>query len=218
MPSQNVFTWKDGRGWLVLSGGTEPTGAVRANAIGRAAVGEVVASIVISGEQTTNDDVLADLQELGAPAGYVVNALTEDDDSIRQQLKEAGLIVLSSTAPPRELRSVLLGAALDGVTEAYERGAVILAEGTAASVFGAYLIDGEHIVDGLGWLERGFIAPGVTSAANSADVQWITGKQPDIVVVGMGVGSALALGGAGVVETWGSKQITIALGSAYTQE
>jgi len=218
VPSQNVFTWKDGQGWLVLSGGPEPTGAVRATAIERAAVGELVASIVISGEQTANDDVLDDLQELGAPTGYVVNALTEDDDTIKQQLKDAGLIALSTSAPAREVRSALLGAALDGITEAYARGAVILAEGTAAAVFGAYILDGERVVDGVNWLEHGFVAPGVTSAADSGDVQWVVSQQPDVIVVGVGVGSALALGGAGIVETWGHKQITIALGSAYTQE
>ncbi len=218
MPTQNIFQWRDGRGWLVFSGGTEPTGAVRATAIERTSADGGLAVLVAGGDPTAADDALTDMQELGAPAGYLVDVLTEDDDTIRERVGDAGIVLVSSATPPRELRSNILGAAADGLATAYERGAVLLLEGQAAALFGAYILDDGTVTDGLAWLEHIAVLPGMTSAAESPAAQAINTQQPAAVAVGVAVGAALALGGDGTVETWGSGQITIALGSAYTDE
>lgn len=217
MPSQNIFQWKDGRGWLVFSGGNDATGAVRATAIERASADGGLA-VLVMGDAVAADDALQDMQELGAPAGYLVDVLTEDDDTIRQRIGEAGIVLLSSDSPPNELRSGLLGAAIEGVETAYERGAIIALEDQAAAVFSTYFLAGEAVGAGFEWLQHIAVVPGMTSAAESPIAQAITAQQPEAVVVGIGEGAALALGGDGTVETWGNKAITIALGSAYTDE
>lgn len=215
MPSQNVFSWKDGRGWLVLSGGQEPTSAIRAAAIERASADGALVVLVL-GDAAASDALLSDMGELGAPSGYLVDATTEDDDTIRVQVGEAGIVVVSSDAPPRDVRSNLLGAVTDGLATAYERGALILAEVSAAAALGAFIVDTGMVIDGLGWLDNSLIVPGMTSVSDSPAAQMVIAQKPAAIVIGVAVGSALALGGNGMVETWGGKQITIALGSAYT--
>lgn len=217
MPTQTVLAWKDGAGWLILSGGNEPTGAVRAAAIEKHTGEQSLAVLSLGADPTVSEAVLNDLQDLGAPTGYVVDLVMEDDETIQKQIAEAGMIVLSSDLPVAEIRSNLLGAAVAGLETAYNSGAVILAESNAATALGAYVPTGEQVLDGLGWLERSYIAPGVTSASQSAVVQKMMSRYPDVVVAGIDIGSALALSGSGLVETLGSKQITLALGSAYTQ-
>lgn len=217
MPTQNIFRWKDGLGWLVFSGGADASGEVRAMAIERASADGGLAVLSIGGA-TAADDALNDMQELGAPSGYLVDVLTEDDDTIRQRIGEAGIVLISSELPPRELRSSLLGAAIDGITTAYDRGAILLFENEVAAVFGTHVVDGDAVGSGFEWLQHIAVVPGMESAAESAVAKAIAGQQPEAVIVGINVGSALALGGDGTVETWGNKEITIALGSAYTDE
>ncbi|MEM6281577.1 MAG: hypothetical protein AAF787_05240 [Chloroflexota bacterium] len=214
MPTQSIFTWRDGGGWLVLSGGTEPTGAIRAKVIERLDVDGALAVIVLD-DAAAADDVLNDMQELGGPAGYLVNAMTEDDNTIKQQLTDAAIVVVSSSAPPREVKSYVLGAVIAGVEAAHDRGAIILAEGTAASVFGAYLLDGETVVDGINWLEHAGVLPESVGLAETAAAQIMMAEYADVIMVGISVGAALAFGDT--LEAWGNKQITIAPGTAYSQ-
>jgi hypothetical protein len=210
MPTSQIFTWKEGAGWLVLSGGQEETSAVRATAIERIAADGAVA--VVSFGSPSDDKVLDDLQDLGAPAGYLVDVLAEDDDTIRKQLGDAAMVVVSWAGDPAGLRSNLLGAGIEGLETAYGQGAVILAEGRGAAVFGTHLNGGV----GFGWLENGYVVPGLESAAESAEVRRMVAEQPQVIVVGPLVGSAIAFGGNGTLETWGERQVTIALGNAYT--
>jgi hypothetical protein len=66
------------------------------------------------------------------------------------------------------------------------------------------------------WLDNALILPGVTSVAQSVEAQEVLRAQPAAIAVGIGSGSALALGPDGELELWGQKQVTIALGSHYT--
>lgn len=210
MPTSQIFTWKDGAGWLVLSGGNEATSAVRALALERMAADGAVA--VVAFGNPNDDALLEDLADLGAPAGYLVDVLAEDDDTIRKQLGDAALVMLSWDGDVATLRSNLAGAAIAGLEAAYGRGAVILAEGQAAAVFGAHL--GHEA--GFAWLQNSYIVPGLASAAASAEVRRMITEQPQVIVVGPQVGAAIVFGGDGTLETVGSRQVTIALGNAYT--
>jgi hypothetical protein len=212
MPSSNIFSWKDGLGWLVLSGGNEPTGAVRASAIERIAADGALACISFGGDD--DDLILNDLQDLGAPTGYLVDVISEDDDTILDQLGAASLIAISHNVAPSQIRSNLIGAPLEAIQTAYERGAVILAEAQAATVFGAYLPDGK----GFGWLSNSYVVPGLGSAAESDEVRRMVADYPDVIIMAPAVGAAMVFGGNGTLETWGNQQVTIALGNAYTSD
>jgi hypothetical protein len=217
MARNNVLRWLDGRGWLILSGGGEGSSDVRAQALGRLSADGGVAYITLGTQSSLGEMVFADLEDLGAPSGYLVDILSEDDETIQSRLSEAGMIVIDSSAPFIELRSSLMGAAAQGIQTAFENGAVILAEGSAATVLGAWVLtpDG-NLVSGLEWLESTLIVPGVVSITESEAAQSVLNSQTSAIAIGIGEGSALALGPDGEVETWGAKQVAVALGRDYT--
>jgi hypothetical protein len=213
MPSNAVLNWLDGRGWLVLSGGPDET--VRAAAIGRAAADGGVAYISL--KPGAGEQALADMEDLGAPPGYLVDVLTEDDDTIRARLGEAGMIVLESADSVAEARSALLGAAAEGMLTAYQNGAVILAEGSSAGVFGAWaLLENDRAVNGLDWLHATLVVPAVASLAQVPAAQAFLNQQPRAIAIGVDAGSALALGPDGELEPWGERRVTVTLGREFT--
>ena len=186
MPQQQVFRWRDGAGWLILSGGDEPTSAIRASALERmVAFGAVVC--VALGRAEDAENTLQDLMDLGAPTGYIVDLATEDDATIEQQITEAGLVVLGDDQTSANILANLKGAPLAGVEAAYGRGAVILAEGRAAAVFGGFLLDGGKPVEALNWLEAGLVIPQLTSVANSPTARQALLDQPTALLVGLGL-------------------------------
>ncbi|HLY25371.1 MAG TPA: hypothetical protein VKQ72_03460 [Aggregatilineales bacterium] len=213
MPQANVFRWRDGAGWLILSGGDDPNSAdsteIEAETLARLAPGDPLAYIWAAGNVEDADERLTALEELGAPTGFLVDIMTEDDETLRRQLSEAALIVLGDGPDGAQLRSSLLGAALDGISAAYERGAVILGVGSGSAVLGGFL--GEK--DGLKWVERAIIQPHYELEASAAALRAQLANHPEAYGLGIGTGSALALGPQGEVAAWGKKQITVALGS-----
>ncbi len=216
MARNSVFSWRNGRGWLVLSGGNDSDSEVRAQAIGRVSADGGVAYVTMGGTSTLGDKALADMEDLGAPSGYMVDVLSEDDITIQQKLADAGMIVIESGSDVAALRSGLMGAAVDGMLAAFENGALILAEGLSASVMGAWVIlDSGKITAGLEWLENTLIVPGATSVSEVPLGQEIFLSQPAAIAVGLAKGAALALGPDGELETWGKKQVTVALGPGY---
>src|SRR5260370_3100809 len=98
MPRANMIRWRDGAGWLVLSGGGDiesaETGEIEAEALARVAAGDPMAYIWAAGDVETADKHLEALLDLGAPTGYLVDVLTEDDETVRGQLPVPGLTVL----------------------------------------------------------------------------------------------------------------------------
>lgn len=215
MASSKVLHWLDGQGWLVLSATPGADSAVRAQALDRAAADGAVVYGSFGGD--TADKALEDMESLGAPSGYVVDLLTEDDETIRTKLSEASIIVIGSNSPVEAVRSALLGAAVEGIQIAFENGAVILAEGAAASVFGSWVVlDDARITPGLAWLHRAVIIPDVTSVADSPAARSVLVSQPLGIAVGLGKGSALSLGPQGEVETWGSRRVTLVLGPGFS--
>jgi hypothetical protein len=213
-----VLRWPSGRGWIVLSGGNDASSEVRAQVLHRARAMDVgVAYIGLS--ESSSDDTMDDMDDLGAPAGFLVNVLMEDDDTIRDMLEPVSVIVVDEFEPLEDLRNSLPGAGTDGMRTAYERGAVILFEGDNAALLGTVFlnVDGE-LQNGLDWIEHTLILPGTTSLADSEAAHYVLESEPDAVVIGIGRGSALVLGPDGMVEIWGRRQVAIALGRNYQTE
>jgi hypothetical protein len=212
MPSHIVFQWLDGRGWLVLSGGADTGGELRATALARSSADGGVACVALSSDPGAGDRLLDDVEDLGAPSGYVVDVAAEDDQTVHAKLGEAGVIVILTDGTAESVRSALTGAAIEGIQIAYQNGAVVLAEGACAMAFGGYLVTPEGgVAPGLGWLTDALVLHGVESAA--AQAKDLLAVQPNGIAVGIGVGSALALGPDGQVETWGKGQVTVSLGA-----
>src|SRR5690606_9908974 len=154
-------------------------------------------------------------EDLGAPAGYLVDVTSEDDRTVVSRLTDAAVVVVGPAGSAEAIRSSLLGAAAEGLQTAFENGAVILAEGQSAMVFGEWVVrDSGELVDGLEWVAGSLIAPGVTNAA--AWAREVLLAQTLEYVVGIGAGSALALGPDGEVEIWGKGEVTVALGQSLT--
>ena len=207
MPSQSVFHWLDGRGWLIFSGGADDD--IRAQALGRVAADGGVACVALSGDP---DALLDDIADLGAPSGYIVDVFGEDDQSLQDKLAQAGMIVIAGGANPAEVRGALQGAALDGIQAAYQNGAILLLEDASAMAFSAWII-GTEIETGLEWLNSGAVLTGVNNAGQYAIP--IFEAQPSAIAVAIMPGSALVLGPDGQIESWGRREVTIALGPAY---
>jgi hypothetical protein len=212
MSRSSVLEWPDGAGWLVLAGGADT--AVRGRAIQRMAAGGVVIYIAPGGEAESIQD---DMEDLGAPTGYILDILSEDDATIQQQMADANLIVVGGDATAADMRSALIGPVAAAMQSAFERGAVLLCEGGAAAVCGAWLPgeSDETELTGLGWLPRTIILPGVTSTAESPLAAELLERHPEGILLGPGLTSALALGTEGAVEAWGAGQVMVALGKGY---
>lgn len=213
MATNNVLRWLDGRGWLVLAGGSSDE--IRALALGRAAADGGVAYVAFDAAEA--EITLNDMEDLGAPSGYLVDVMAEDDETVQSKLSDASMIVVSGGDSVGDARGALLGAAVAGIQAAFANGALILVEGVSTTVLGAWIVleDG-MLVNGLEWMENAFILPDVTSVATSQQAQEILIAQPMGMAIGIGSGSALVLGPDGEVETWGSKQVTITLGRDYS--
>lgn len=215
MPQVNVIRWRDGAGWLVLSGGGEHGADVEAQALARIGPGEPIAYIWAAGDVESADNHLTVLDDLGAPTGYLVDVLTEDDETIKRQLSEAGMIILGDGPNPDRLRSALVGAALEGLSAAFAHGGVILGIGSGAAVLGSFL-DSAKDAPGLGWVSGAIIAPHYDQAEAPARLRDLLQQHPEAYGLGIGPESALALGADGRIEAWGERQITITLGRSVT--
>ena len=216
--SESFLKWIPGAGWLVFSGGNGVGSPLRAQALARAKADGAV--VYISLADDGGDALLDDMEDLGAPAGYIVDIEYEDAESILEQVKDASVVVLEIAENLDTLyRAFQRGGVAVALREAYEQGAIILIEGLAVNLFGKWVIsDSGQVLAGLDWVENTFIEPGVSRAEESRAVQAIHESEPEAVSIEINTGSALALGAGGRVEIWGEKEVTISLGSAYSQE
>lgn len=210
--NHHVLRWPAGLGWLVFSGGSDGLSTIRAQVLRKAKPEGEVVYIGLSVDDA--DEIMEDLGELGAPTGYLVDILTQDDDTIHREIKDAAVIVLPDDHPAEKLQGALMGVAIDAIREAYDAGAIVLAEARSAVLFGGvYVSEDDVVTAGLNWLEDTYIIPGVTSMQESELARSALATQSAAVVVGIGIGSALALGPDGQVETWGKRQVALGLGT-----
>jgi hypothetical protein len=214
MAVETVLRWKAGMGYIVLSGGADEGGEIRAAALRRAKASGGVAYLGFN--EDSADALMDDMEDLGAPTGYLVNVIVDDDDTLRAQLEDASVIVIDASVTADQWRSNLIGAAAEGIQGALSRGAVVLAEGTGAEALGGYLIN-EHgqFAHGLSWLENALILTNTVSLGDSDLAHALLDAKPDAIAIAIGTGSALALSGDGRIEVWGERQVAIALGRDY---
>lgn len=205
MPKAAVFSWLDGRGWLILSGSANDD--IRASAINRTAAD---GGLAVLGIGLATDQLLIDLEDMGAPAGYVVDPAADEDPVILDKLTGASVILVTGAQSGREARANLSGAPISGMQTAYENGAVILLEGAAATAVGAWIIDGD-VRDGLKWLESAAVVVG----NQESPVSQLLSETPTAVAVVIQPGSAMAFGPDGQIEVWGAGEVAVRLGSAY---
>src|SRR5260221_13564282 len=108
MPQANVIRWRDGAGWLVLSGGGDfesaEVGEIEAEALARVPAGDPGAYIWAATDVETADKHLTALEDLGAPTGFLIGVLTEDDATLREQLAVVGMVILGAGPDVTELR------------------------------------------------------------------------------------------------------------------
>lgn len=235
MPQANIFKWRDGEGWLILTGGGESGDEIESDALAKVAAGDPMAYIWAAGDVETADRHLTALDELGAPTGYLIDVMTEDDETIRAQLEQAGLIILGDGPNVGALRSGIVGAAVDSIGKAYERGAIILAIGAGAAVLGqCYLAhpqplsasrEGSQVAagstalkPGFSWLERAILLPSYEQERDAAQLRAALAQQPECFGLGLSAHSALAFSPDGNVETWGERNISVILGAAFMGE
>jgi hypothetical protein len=222
MPQANVMRWRDGNGWIVLSGSGdyragEDMGVedIEAQAIERAIAGKPIAYIFAAGDIDAADDHLRSLEDLGAPTGYLVDVTGEDDETLLRQLGEAGVIIIGDGKQLEQLRSGLVGAAIEGIAAAFDDGAIILAEGTGAQVLGGILTATKDAKPGMGWVENVAIMPTFDDEPAKQRLRDLLLAHPAAYGLGIGTGSALALGPGGEVEAWGKRQVTVMIGSNF---
>lgn len=209
MPAFSVFQWRDGRGWLVLAGAGRDE--IRAQALSRSAADGALAVVALA--PLAADELLDDLEDLGAPAGYVVDVIAESDDEILQKLGEAGVVAVAATGDPDAVRSALAGAAIEALDQAFQNGAVVLAEGAAAQALGAWLLSDGVAPDGFAWLENAVIELGPPPVGGEAMA--VLDSHPDGLAIAVAEDAAVAFGPDGQVELWGSRRVAITLGAAW---
>lgn len=214
MTSKGLLHWIDGPGWLVLSAGDTPDSEIRALVLERAASTGGVAYITFAPDE--GDALMDDMEDLGAPTGFLLDLQQDTPEALRKGLEAAAIVVIEGDADPEMMRERLDGPTGQLLKAAFARGVMVLVEGRAAELFGEWMIGDEgELVDGLGWLRGVLVVSGITSLSESRRARAVLLMQPDAIMIGIGAGSALALGPQGEVETWGQKQVTISLGSQY---
>jgi len=222
MPQMNIFRWRPGRGWLVLSGGgamdTDDNQEIDAQMLGVTHSLGPIAYIWAASDLETADQHLDLLGELGARTGFLVDILSEDDETLVTQLSEAGVIIVGDGPQQERLRDALIdAAALQAIGDAFTRGATVYAVGRSAALLGAQTVENGRLIPGLKWITSALVMPGYSAEGSQALRDWLI-QMPDGFGLGLGPGAALALGPQNEVEVWGNRAVTIFLGQQYQSE
>ncbi|WP_119065286.1 Type 1 glutamine amidotransferase-like domain-containing protein [Aggregatilinea lenta] len=216
MPQVNIFRWREGGGWLVVSGGgavlSEDVQSIEARVLVLTHSQGPIAYIWAAGDIDAADAHMDSLQELGARTGYLVDILTEEDDVLFRQLNEAGVIILGGGPRVDVLADALSGVVLRAIEDAFARGATVYAVGESAGMLAAYSVRDDTILPGIGWLAGALALPGYS--ADQADrLRDLVYAHPEAYGLGLAVGAAMAFGPQGEVEVWGNRQVTVSLGT-----
>lgn len=223
MPQSSMFQWRDGAGWLVLSGGgnfkDNETLDIDTPVLSRTVSHNPLAYIWAAGDADTADLYLEYLVELGGRTGYLVDIAAETDESILQELREAGIIVLGDGQNSQHLHRHLKGDVLQAITNAYENGATIYGQGNSAMFLASWMnLTGTGLQQGLGWMANSLIVPYYAPERAPQVKTWLQNVIPDSYALGLGKGAALALSPDGSVEIWGKNDITVLLGQNFQPE
>lgn len=213
MANNHILQWPHGRGWIILSGGHVSGSPLRTQVLQRV---NREGPVVYLGQGNPSDETLDDLEDLGAPTGFHVDLVAEDDESIIEQVKGASLVVIDETHSAESMKHNLAGAAIEGILEAYRLGAVLFFEGQNASVIGSVFVNEDGIlIDGLDWLTNTLVMVGAELQNQPVTAQSVLQVRRELSALEIAFGSALALGPFNQVETWGNAQVKITLGQDH---
>lgn len=214
MTERGPFIWQESPGWIVLSGAADPLGETRALALSRANAGGDIAYISLSDDMA--DALMDDMADLGAPTGYLVDLEAADNNAVYAGLIEADLIVIDAAASPDRLLRLMRQTAVHALKEALQRGALLLFEGESVAIAGEYFLmpDG-NFESGLGYVSAALIKHDDGPKSDEASLRARLAL-PEVVLIGIAPGAALALGPGGQLETWGDSDITISLSDMLT--
>jgi cyanophycinase-like exopeptidase len=215
--------WRDGRGWLVLTGGGKPKdishilrAAIDAMSDESPVVFVPTASAAPEGDYDTSQRILAQIKTLGGPAGYMAPIFTHTDATdLRnvRRLAQAGLVYLGDGQAQRLITTLSDTPTLDALAAAYEAGAVVVAAGAAACALGARGLYEQEMV-GWGWLPDALICPHFVEASTLREA---IKAHPECLGLGIPNDTALALGPDSQVQTLSAsgQQVTVVLGYRF---
>lgn len=220
----SIFSWPDGAGWLVFSGRGDfargQTENVDSRLLTQSAADGALVYIWAAGDFDTAEQYLSYLTDLGGRSGYPLDIISEDDDTIRNLLSDAGVIILGDGPDLDRLSNGLRGPAGEAILQAYVHGAAVMGTGVGAEVMGQWIIHAasQQARPGLGWLQNALIgACRVESQAAASIRQDVLKNYPLAYSIEIGSDSALALSPFGEIDVWGDRKIAISLGQSYTQ-
>ena len=210
------FSWLESNGWLVLSGRPDALSEIRARALSRYDGSSAIAYISLSAD--LGDALMDDMAELGAPAGYLVDLEEGDNNEIYERLSAAGMIVIEAEGKAEELGSLISQTVISAFKLALARGALILIEGAAASIAGEHRLNAQgEVTAGLNFIQNALISPSAERGAEDGLLRQVHSALPNVSVMALAFGAALALGPARQIETWGDGEVTISLGDPSRQ-
>jgi len=215
MTKAGPLRWATGAGWLVLVGGGEVAEASD-RLLARADFSRPIAVLpTASGSTMWGEALLEDTADLGGPRGYVVPIFTPRDARNRENcrlLADAGLILLGDGDGIALARTLRDSPALEGVAEAFARGALVVGIGGGAAPLGEWVLQIEEAREGergWGWIRDAVVVPRFVGAEQEPWLQALLRRWPGILGLGIPEGTALALGPDGQVETWGEEKVTV---------
>lgn len=220
MTRAGPLSWLSGEGWIVLIGGEgeerEESGEIDVALLAHADFTRPIAYLpTASGSASEGETLLEDYADLGGPRGDIVPLFSPADAgqaSNHLLLAEAGIIYIGDGQVLPLVRALSESLALQGMAESFLRGGLIVGVGAGAMALGTWTVgqeEGAPLEPGLGWLQDAVVVPQFVGAAEMPSLQAALRQVPGVVGLGIPQGTALALGPAGQVETWGAGEITV---------
>lgn len=216
-------TWRKGKGWLVLVGGTTDfwrgTEAIDRAAAELALRGKPIAFVPAANcPPAYGTSFLEVYRQYGAADGYVVPITSRDashDEQNLALLRDAGLIYFGGGDTTDLLASMTETLAVDAVAEAYAGGGVIVGMSAGAIALSSKGLSlGAGVLDGWSW-----VAPVLVSVHHDdgRDAQFDSAmrQHPDMLGIGIPEDAALVLGPAGEIESWGDEELVLRRGDAF---
>lgn len=213
MPQVSILHWRDGSGWLVLSGGgdflKDETLDIDTQVLSRTISHGHLALLWSATDIEAADRYLEYLRDLGGRTGFLLDIAGENPEDIQEQLEDVGIIILMDGAQPERLQEAL-PAIRYSLEKAHNNGATIYAQGRIAASFAAWVLTPRGLQLGFSWLEKALL---VAPYSDPEPLKtWLQTSLPDSYGIGIGTGSALALSPMGAVEIWGRQAVNILLG------
>ncbi len=221
MPHQGPLRWLDGHGWLVLLGDDAPDAeadAIAARVLILANLDRPMVVLSADDAPRQAEAVLERYTRLGGPGGeaFSRSALTPallSSPRFLDLLSEAGILYLGGGDPIPLVSALHQTPALARIVKGFStlQGLIIIGADGGASALGTRAVGPPPewpIAIGLGFLLNTVIVPRFTRTADSPVLTQLDQIGPSVLGLGIPQDTALALGPAGQVETWGAGEVT----------